>query len=105
MARTKETEFFGRPWEPRAREIMIRQSAYLNSLGVQAPTLFVHGAEDYRVPLSGAIQLYTSLKKQGVPTKMIIYEGMAHGIRGHWNNVHRIMHELLWWDAYLMPET
>ena len=105
VARTKETEFFGRPWEPRAQEIMIRQSAYLNSLGVQAPTLFVHGDVDYRVPLSGAIQLYTSLKKQGVPSKMIIYENTAHGIRGHWNNIHRIMHELLWWDTYLMPET
>mgnify|MGYP002624186118 CR=1 FL=1 len=64
VARTKELEFFGRPWEPRAREIMIRQSAYLNSGGVQAATLFVHGEVDYRVPLEGAIQLYTSLKKQ-----------------------------------------
>ena len=103
VARTKETEFFGRPWEPRAREIMVRQSAYLNSLGVQTPTLFVHGDEDYRVPLSGAIQLYTSLKKQGVPSRMLIYEGMAHGIRGHWNNVHRTMHELGWWETYLKP--
>jgi dipeptidyl aminopeptidase/acylaminoacyl peptidase len=103
IARTKETEFFGRPWEPRAREIMIRQSAFLNSEGVQAATLFVHGEVDYRVPLSGAIQLYTSLKKQGVPTKLIIYEGQAHGIRGHWNNVHRAMHELDWWERYLKP--
>lgn len=105
VARTKELEFFGRPWEPRAREIMIRQSAYLNSAGVQAATLFVHGSEDYRVPLEGAIQLYTSLKKQRVPTRLIIYEGMAHGIRGPWNNVHRMMHELAWWDTYLAPRT
>jgi dipeptidyl aminopeptidase/acylaminoacyl peptidase len=105
IARTKETEFFGRPWEPRAREIMVRQSAFLNSEGVQAATLFVHGEVDYRVPLSGAIQLYTSLKKQRVPTKLIIYEGQAHGIRGHWNNVHRAMHELAWWEEYLKPTT
>jgi dipeptidyl aminopeptidase/acylaminoacyl peptidase len=103
MARTKETEFFGRPWEPRAREIMIRQSAYLNSGGVRAATLFVHGEVDYRVPLSGAIQLYTSLKKQRVPAKLLIYEGQPHGIRGHWNNVHRAMHELRWWETYLKP--
>ena len=103
VARTKELEFFGRPWEPRAREIMIRQSAYLNSGGVQAATLFVHGEDDYRVPLEGAIQLYTSLKKQGVPAELIIYDGMAHGIRGHWNNVHRMMNELRWWETYLKP--
>ena len=103
VARTKETEFFGRPWEPRAREIMIRQSAFLNSGGVRAATLFVHGEVDYRVPLEGAIQLYTSLKKQRVPTKLIVYEGMPHGIRGHWNNVHRAMNELEWWETYLKP--
>jgi dipeptidyl aminopeptidase/acylaminoacyl peptidase len=101
VARTKETEFFGRPWEPRAQEIMIRQSAYLNSGGVQTPTLFVHGSVDYRVPLEGAIQLYTSRKKQGVPAKLVIYEGMAHSIRGHWNEVHRMMQELAWWETYL----
>ncbi len=104
VARTKELEFFGRPWEPRAQEIMIRQSAYLNSGGVQAATLFVHGEVDRRVPLEGAIQLYTSLKKQGVPAELIIYDGQAHGIRGHWNNVHRMMNELRWWETYLKPE-
>jgi dipeptidyl aminopeptidase/acylaminoacyl peptidase len=105
VARTKDTEFFGPPWDPRAREIMIAQSPYLNSGGVQAATLFVHGEVDYRVPLEGAIQLYTSLKKQGVPAKLIIYEGQAHGISGAWNNVHRMMHELRWWETHLKPKT
>ena len=103
VARTKELEFLGPPWDPEAREVMIKQSAYLNSAGVQAATLFVHGEEDYRVPLEGSIQLYTSLKKQRVPTKLIIYEGMPHGIRGHWNNAHRMANELRWWETYLKP--
>jgi dipeptidyl aminopeptidase/acylaminoacyl peptidase len=103
VARTKDTEFMGPPWDPRAREIMIKQSPFMNSAGIKAATLFIHGEVDYRVPLEGAIQLYTSLKKQGVPAKLIIYEGMPHGIRGHWNNVHRMMHELGWWETYLKP--
>jgi dipeptidyl aminopeptidase/acylaminoacyl peptidase len=103
IARTKETEFFGPPWDPRARAIMIAQSPYLNCGSTQAATLFIHGQVDYRVPLEGAIQLYTCLKKIGVPTKMIIYEGQSHGISGHWNNVHRMMHELQWWETYLKP--
>jgi dipeptidyl aminopeptidase/acylaminoacyl peptidase len=103
-AETKDKEFFGPPWEDRSREIMIRQSPFLNCGGVQTPTLFVHGAVDYRVPLSGALQLYTCLKRHAVPTQLIIYEGMAHGIRGHWNNIHRMMHEMRWWDTYLKPE-
>jgi len=28
---------------------------------------------------------------------------MPHGIRGHWNNVHRMMNELRWWETYLNP--
>lgn len=103
ISRTKETEFFGAPWEPRAREIMVAQSPALNCGGVRAATLFVHGAVDYRVPLEGSIQLYTCLKKQRVPTRLIIYEGQAHSISGHWNNVHRMMHELAWWEQYLKP--
>jgi dipeptidyl aminopeptidase/acylaminoacyl peptidase len=103
IARTKDMEFFGAPWDPRAREIMLKQSPYMNSGGVKAATLFVHGEVDYRVPLEGAIQLYTSLKRQGVPAKIIIYEGMPHSISGHWNNVHRMMHELRWWETYLKP--
>ena len=105
VSRTKETEFFGAPWEPRAREIMIAQSPALNCGGVQAATLFVHGEVDYRVPLEGSIQLYTCLKKQRVPARLIIYEGQAHGIRGHWNQVHRMMSELGWWEMYLKEGT
>lgn len=101
ISRTKDMEFFGAPWEPRALEIMIAQSPYFRCAGTKAATLFIHGAVDYRVPLEGAIQLYTCLKKNGVPTKMIIYEGQAHGISGHWNNVHRTLNELRWWETHL----
>ena len=45
--------------------------------------------------------MYFAIKKQGVPAKMIRYEGMAHGIRGHWNVVHRAINELDWWDRWL----
>jgi hypothetical protein len=30
---------------------------------------------------------------------------MPHGIRGHWNNVHRMMNELKWWEQWLKPRT
>jgi hypothetical protein len=32
---------------------------------------------------------------------MIQYAGQPHGIAGHWNNVHRMINELQWWDRYL----
>jgi dipeptidyl aminopeptidase/acylaminoacyl peptidase len=82
---------------------MIRQSPITWAGNVRTPTLFVHGEVDQRVPYEEAEQMYTALKKLGVPAKMIQYEGMAHGIRGHWNNVHRMLNELEWWERWLKP--
>jgi hypothetical protein len=34
---------------------------------------------------------------------MIQYADQPHGISGNWNNVHRMINELKWWDKYLKP--
>ena len=101
IARTKETEFFGAPWEEMAREVMMRQSPLTYAGRVRTPTLFVHGEVDQRVPYSEAEQMYVALKKNGVPAKMIQYAGMPHSISGSWNQVHRAMNELRWLDQYM----
>lgn len=99
--RTKETEFFGPPWDEKARAIMIRQSPLTHAGRVKTPTLFVHGEVDQRVPYEEGEQMYFALKRRGVPAKMIRYDGQPHGIGGHWNNVHRMINELAWWEKYL----
>jgi dipeptidyl aminopeptidase/acylaminoacyl peptidase len=101
--RTKETEFFGTPWDPEARDRMIKQSPLTWAGRVRTPTLFVHGEVDQRVPYEEGEQMYFALKRRGVPAKMIQYAGQPHGIGGHWNNVHRMINELKWWDRYLKP--
>jgi len=99
--RTKETEFFGMPWDEDARDRMIRQSPLTHAGQVRTPTLFVHGEVDQRVPYEEGEQMYFALKRRGIPAKMIQYAGQPHGIGGHWNNVHRMLNELRWWDTYL----
>ncbi len=101
--RTKETEFYGTPWDPGARERMIRQSPLSYAGNVKTPTLFIHGEVDQRVPYEEGEQMYFALKRRGVPAKMIQYAGQPHGIAGHWNNVHRMINELKWWETYLKP--
>ena len=101
IARTKETEFYGAPWDPKAREIMIRQSPLTYANRVKAATLFIHGEVDHRVPFEEGEQMYFALKKNGVPAKIIQYAGQPHGIAGNWNQVHRILHERAWLDRYL----
>ncbi len=99
--RTKETEFFGPPWDAAARDRMIAQSPLSFAGHVRTPTLFVHGEADQRVPYEEGEQMYFALRRRGVPAKMIRYAGQPHGIGGHWNNVHRMINELAWWNTYL----
>jgi dipeptidyl aminopeptidase/acylaminoacyl peptidase len=101
VARTKETEFFGAPWDEKARAIMIRQSPLTYANRVRTPTLFINGELDQRVPYSEAEQMFVALKKNGVPAKMIQYAGMPHSISGSWNVVHRMQNELRWLNTYL----
>jgi dipeptidyl aminopeptidase/acylaminoacyl peptidase len=101
VARTKETEFFGTPWDETARAIMIRQSPLTYANRVKTPTLFINGELDQRVPYSEAEQMFVALKKNGVPAKVIQYAGMPHSISGSWNVVHRMQNELRWLNTYL----
>ena len=101
--RTKETEFFGTPWDKEARDRMIKQSPLTYAGNVKTPTLFVHGEVDQRVPYEEGEQMYFALKRRGIPARMIQYAGQPHGIAGHWNNVHRMLNELRWWNTYMVP--
>jgi len=103
IARTKETEFFGKPWEPEARAIMIKQSPLTYAGRAKTPTLFINGEIDHRVPFTENEQLYVALRKNGVEAKMIQYADQPHGISGHWNNVHRMLNERGWFDKYMKP--
>lgn len=100
IPRTKETEFWGPPSDPKARETMIRQSPITYANRIRTPTLFINGEIDHRVPFSENEQLYVAIKKNGVPAKMIQYAGQPHGIAGSWNNVHRMLNERGWFDRY-----
>jgi len=100
IPRTKETEFWGPPSDPKARETMIKQSPITYANKIRTPTLFINGEIDHRVPFSENEQLYVAIKKNGVPAKMIQYAGQPHGIAGSWNNIHRMLNERAWIDKY-----
>ncbi|MBK6306681.1 MAG: S9 family peptidase [Gemmatimonadetes bacterium] len=101
IARTKETEFYGTPWDPKARELMIRQSPLTYAGKVKAPTLFIHGEVDQRVPYSEAEQMYVALQEERRPHEDDQSEGMPHSISGSWNQVHRMLNERRWLDQWL----
>ncbi|PYT18496.1 MAG: hypothetical protein DMG59_04105 [Acidobacteria bacterium] len=103
IPRTKETEFYGAPWDQEAGERMRALSPITHAANVKTPTLFVHGEADRRVPIEEAEQMYTALKKLHVPARFIRYPGNYHGGWPPWDMVHRYYNELLWWRQYLKP--
>jgi dipeptidyl aminopeptidase/acylaminoacyl peptidase len=101
IPRTKESEFFGPPWEERSGRLLVELSPVMHAAAVATPTLFVHGESDLRVPIEQAEQMYVALKKRRVPAMFVRYPDMYHGNWTPWNTVHRYYQELKWWERWL----
>jgi dipeptidyl aminopeptidase/acylaminoacyl peptidase len=102
IPRTKESEFFGAPWD-RGRDILEKQSPMTYASQFKTPTLFVNGESDARVPIEEAEQMYMALRKQHIPARMVRYPDTYHGGWSPWNTVHRYYEEMKWWERYLAP--
>ncbi len=48
---------------------------------IKAPLLIIHGANDPRVPLSEAEQIYNKLKKSGKKVELLVYQDEGHGLK------------------------
>jgi dipeptidyl aminopeptidase/acylaminoacyl peptidase len=72
-----EWEFGSTPWAN--REGYRRWSPHLFAAQFKTPTLVVHGQLDYRLDISEGFQLYTTLQRLKVPSKMLYFPD-----EGHW---------------------
>jgi len=72
-----EWEFKGTPWTNR---LMYRKSSpMLAETNFKTPTLVVHSQLDYRLDVSEGYQLFTTLQRMNVPSKMLYFPD-----EGHW---------------------
>jgi dipeptidyl aminopeptidase/acylaminoacyl peptidase len=72
-----EWEFNGPPWKN--REMYRRFSPHLFADKFKTPTLVVHGQNDYRLDVSEGFQLFTTLQRLKIPSKMLYFPD-----EGHW---------------------
>jgi dipeptidyl aminopeptidase/acylaminoacyl peptidase len=72
-----EWEFKGTPWTN--RELYRKWSPHLFATNFKTPTLVVHGQLDYRLDVSEGFQLFTTLQRLKVPSKMLYFPD-----EGHW---------------------
>jgi acylaminoacyl-peptidase len=66
------------PW--RSVDVMLRASPLTYIENVTTPLLIMHALEDYRCPLSQALQLFTALKTLGVEVRMALFPGENHDL-------------------------
>jgi dipeptidyl aminopeptidase/acylaminoacyl peptidase len=72
-----EWEFKGTPWTN--RDTYRKWSPHLAAPNFKTPTLVIHGQRDYRLDVSEGLQLFTTLQRLGVPSKMLYFPD-----EGHW---------------------
>jgi dipeptidyl aminopeptidase/acylaminoacyl peptidase len=73
-----EWEFKGTPYTNR---VMYRKwSPHLSATNFKTPTLVIHSQLDYRLDVSQGFDLFTTLQRQGVPSKMLYFPDEGHWI-------------------------
>jgi dipeptidyl aminopeptidase/acylaminoacyl peptidase len=91
-----EWEFKGRPWDyygkPDAENPYRKWSPALAAKNFKTPMLVVHGQLDYRLDVSEGYQMFTTLQRLKVPSKMLYFPD-----EGHW--VLKPQNARLWWKT------
>ncbi len=98
-------EFGGAPWTPRAKANFARCSPHLSAGKIRTPTLVITNQQDFRVPVDQGLQLFTALKRNGVPGRGLVFEDEGHWVLGaldsrRWHN-----EVFSWMKNYLAPIT
>jgi len=96
-----EWEFRGTPWTNRLT--YRRWSPHLHAARFLTPTLVVHGQLDYRLDVSEGFQLFTTLQRRKVPSKMLYFPDEGHWVLKPQNS--RLWYQTVngWVDQWLKP--
>ena len=82
----------GTPWDKPEDYQKWSPSHYVKDF--HTPTLVVHGEQDFRVPYTQGLQLFTALQLQKVPSKLLLFPD-----EGHW--VLKPQNSLLWYKTVI----
>jgi dipeptidyl aminopeptidase/acylaminoacyl peptidase len=85
-------EFKGMPWDNPELYSKWSPSNFVKEF--KTPTLVMHGEQDFRVPVSQGMQLFTALQSQKVPSKLILFPD-----EGHW--ILKPQNTVLWYTQFL----
>jgi len=79
---------FGLPWEEPG--VYADISSITDVDQVETPLLVNAGDQDWRCPPTQAEQLYVSVRKEGVPAKLVVYQNEHHNVSRPERQIHRL---------------
>lgn len=87
-----EWEYQGTPWTNPEMYQKFSPSSYVQNF--KTPTLVIHSANDFRVPLEQGLQFFTSLQRMGVPSRLLYFPDEDHFVQ-------KPLNAQLWWKTVL----
>ena len=79
----------------------IERSPLMSVAKVKTPCLIFQGEKDTIVPLGQSLEFHKALKHFGVPTRLVVYPGEAHGLSEPSYMRDKMQREFEWFEKYL----
>ena len=97
-----EWEHGGPPWG-KNRVSYEKHSPHRYAQNFKTPMLIIHNDLDFRVPVSEGLQLFTTLQRLGVPSKMINFPDEGHWVQKPANSAYWHKEVFAWLAKYAPP--
>jgi len=96
-----EWEFKGTPWTN--RDLYRKWSPHLAATSFKTPLLVIHGQLDYRLDVSEGFQLFTTVQRLMIPSKMLYFPDEGHWVLKPQNS--RLWYQTVndWVDQWTKP--
>jgi dipeptidyl aminopeptidase/acylaminoacyl peptidase len=101
LQRILEGYFGAQPWDD-LESYWTKTSAMAHIKKAKTPTLILHGAQDQRVPIGQAQELYMGLKKNNVPVQLVFFPREGHGLQEPRHQLDKMKREYAWFAKYVL---
>ena len=79
VAFNRERNLYGPAWDDSLR-VWRDQSPFYRSTKLKSPVLVTFGEKDFRVPLNNGLEFWLALKRQDVPSRLVLFPDENHWI-------------------------
>jgi dipeptidyl aminopeptidase/acylaminoacyl peptidase len=97
-----EVRRYGGMWLPEQEKVFRAGSPHFGAANFETPTLVVHGARDFRVPINHGLELYQTLIQRGVPARFLYFPDENHWVLKPQNSILWYSEVRKWLDQHVL---